>query len=420
MFSLFTLPAPPSGGAVAQPVESSDDVLTEMLILYPRLAAQLNKGRTSKVLASNYIPNPFRPNVPAHQRLFFWISPQARAKRRVLHATQSPKQIAEYDNALELSFAASTRTTYGSALADWIKWCDENSIPESKRLPTTATDLRLFLSHKVGVDGGAKTHNVLSGLQAWHTIQDVPWPDGDKLVSLFRRAVTTNAPASSTRPPRDPVTVQHLRAVLAHTLRDPSPPNVAIYATACVAFWGLCRLGELTCPATDTEPSHRVRRDCRLSVPWHSFQLPTPQSLSLHLPWTKTTRNAGAALNITEWPDCIDVSPTRALFWHMRKAWMLPPAAPLFAFESPGGQGWTPMSKNLFLSRCRAIWREAGLGECSGHSFRIGGTTELLLRGMSRDSVMLQGRWLSDAWTRYVREHPQIIQLEITRVQNQT
>lgn len=417
-YKRFRKRAQPSGSAAARPVETESAILTEMLRLYPRLGEQLNQGRRApRLVAPNAHPHPFRPSVPAHERLFFWISPASRAVRRTLVTNYTLSQLLQYDTAITKSWAASTRTTYGGALADWIRWCDTNSIPESRRLPINLQDLRMYIADKVGAEGEAKTSNVLAGLQAWHTIQDVPWPNGDKLLVGLRRAVTTNAPASTTRPPRPPITTKHLRAILAETKRNYTPENIATLALACVAFWGVCRLGELTIPGnSDPEPLHRVRRECRLSVPWYLYSIPS--NMHFHLPWTKTTRTNGANVNLTEWADCVDISPCRTLVCHLRKAWKLPPSAPLFAYEAPGPQGWKALTKDAFMHKCRSIWQAANLGDCSGHSFRIGGTTELLMRGVSHDIVKLQGRWLSDAWLRYVREHPQVVQNELTKIQN--
>jgi len=37
------------------------------------------------------------------------------------------------------------------------------------------------------------------------------------------------------------------------------------------------------------------------------------------------------------------------------------------------------------------------------HSFRLGGATELKMRGRSDDEIMMWGRWSSEAYRRYVR-----------------
>lgn len=57
--------------------------------------------------------------------------------------------------------------------------------------------------------------------------------------------------------------------------------------------------------------------------------------------------------------------------------------------------------------------------KCSGHSFRIGGATQLIEQGVSFDWVCMQGRWSSDTWCRYVHSTPRLLQLEIARLRRQ-
>ncbi|KAG1775838.1 hypothetical protein EV702DRAFT_1198742 [Suillus placidus] len=70
------------------------------------------------------------------------------------------------------------------------------------------------------------------------------------------------------------------------------------------------------------------------------------------------------------------------------------------AFNANGSRKlFFPFSK--FISQCNSIWSAAGIPIASGHSFRIGGTTELLLSGVPPDVVKALGRWSSDAFLRY-------------------
>ncbi|KAG2063440.1 hypothetical protein BDR04DRAFT_941340, partial [Suillus decipiens] len=56
-----------------------------------------------------------------------------------------------------------------------------------------------------------------------------------------------------------------------------------------------------------------------------------------------------------------------------------------------------------FLTGCNDIWKSSNLAALSGHCFRIGGATELLLRGVPPDMVATQGRWKSRAFLEYWR-----------------
>ncbi|KAF8306976.1 hypothetical protein DL93DRAFT_2065117, partial [Clavulina sp. PMI_390] len=87
----------------------------------------------------------------------------------------------------------------------------------------------------------------------------------------------------------------------------------------------------------------------------------------------------------------------------------------LFAFASDEAVGFSSLTRNSLLARCNEVWSACGLGKCSGHSFRIGGTTELLKLGVSHDAVKVQGRWSSDAWLLYIRHHPEILEMEYNK-----
>ncbi|KAF9218783.1 hypothetical protein BS17DRAFT_642718, partial [Gyrodon lividus] len=61
------------------------------------------------------------------------------------------------------------------------------------------------------------------------------------------------------------------------------------------------------------------------------------------------------------------------------------------------------LTQKKFLARCNSIWTSKGIPVSAGHSFRIGGTTELLLAGVPPDIVKALGRWSSDAFLCYWR-----------------
>lgn len=133
---------------------------------------------------------------------------------------------------------------------------------------------------------------------------------------------------------------------------------------------------------------------------------------SLHIPFSKTTGNAGADIAITDSSD--PTSPFTALDYHLRVNEGIPDSAPFFAFRQD--DSWAPLTKPAFLHRCNAIWESAGLTVITGgHSFRIGGVTELLLRGVPPEVVAKQGRWRSDAFLKYWRRIETIIPLLISR-----
>jgi hypothetical protein len=71
------------------------------------------------------------------------------------------------------------------------------------------------------------------------------------------------------------------------------------------------------------------------------------------------------------------------------------------------------MVKKSFLDRCSDVFRSVGLASIHGHSFRIGGATEHLRRGLSVNLLKIQGRWKSDAFERYIRKSDEILSMNI-------
>jgi hypothetical protein len=66
------------------------------------------------------------------------------------------------------------------------------------------------------------------------------------------------------------------------------------------------------------------------------------------------------------------------------------------------------------MARCNDVWKSSNLPTLSGHCFRIGGATELLLRGVPPDMVATQGRWKSKAFLEYWRRIESILPIFIS------
>lgn len=169
------------------------------------------------------------------------------------------------------------------------------------------------------------------------------------------------------------------------------------------------RLGELVINSANAfDPSRHVahsttitRKSPRNGVAWSSFIIP----------WSKTSLGAGSKIILSQVDDF--TNPVSAFNHHLSANIIIPPHAPLFAFETADGN-WSPMTRVWFLSRCNKVWKDAGLVELTGHCFRIGGAMELLLRGVPPDVVAVQGRWKSQAFLDYWRKIDSILPLFVT------
>jgi hypothetical protein len=122
-----------------------------------------------------------------------------------------------------------------------------------------------------------------------------------------------------------------------------------------------------------------------------------PQSCILHLPRTKTHRHGQDVILVDQ---CAPINPISLLKNHIRVN-NIHQNEHIFSFTSANGR--LSLSKPFFLHRCNYIWALLGYPRATGHCFRIGGTTELLIAGTPPDVVRATGRWSSESFMRYWR-----------------
>lgn len=82
-------------------------------------------------------------------------------------------------------------------------------------------------------------------------------------------------------------------------------------------------------------------------------------------------------------------------------------ADPLFSWRDGRGE-IRPLTKEAALSRIKEVLRGGGWNSIFGHSFRIGGASFYLAKGVSPELVRIAGRWKSLAYETYVRAFEQI------------
>lgn len=116
------------------------------------------------------------------------------------------------------------------------------------------------------------------------------------------------------------------------------------------------------------------------------------------LPWTNVAKEKGEDIFLGHQLGTLD--PIRSLLAHFTTSPAIleaPTSSHLFAYDVGGGR-LVSLTKRKFLLICNPIWVAHGLPRISGHCFRIGGTTELLLRNVPPHIVKVMGRWSSDSF----------------------
>jgi hypothetical protein len=256
-----------------------------------------------------------------------------------------------------------------------------------------------FISACAGSYSGKTLANYSYAIRAWHLLHGAPWRLNSPEMKAALDGATILAPPSSKRPKRSPLTISILSAI-ASKMDFSKPLDAAVYACLTTTFFSAARLGEFTLPSLKGFiPARHVKRsDIRLSQDRHGFKVTV-----FHLPQTKCSL-VGEDVYWAAQDGPVD--PEAALANHF--AINNPPHdKALFSWKHP--QGLRPLTRSEFLKRVNLAASELGFESLKGHGIRIGATLEYLLRGVPFDVVKSIGRWTSEAFLLYLRQHAVII-----------
>jgi hypothetical protein len=278
-------------------------------------------------------------------------------------------------------------------------------------LPASEPLLCAFAASLASIKSGSAASGIFSGLKTWHTLHDAPWRGSDRL-RIVLKGVTALAPASSRKEPRAPVTLDLLIDLRNH-LNLSDHFDAAVFAAATTAFWGQCRLGEIMGTSRQVHTASKIPSRSSCLAPFTEAG-----SREIVLPHTKTRQHSGERTTILRQDGPAD--PIWAMLNHLYVNRAVPIDHHLFGFMKPIQNTYSPrcLVKQDFIDRCNNIWSSAGHPRLTGHCFRIGGTTELLLRGVDPEVVRRMGRWASDAHLRYWRKTHVIAASQAERLPN--
>ncbi|KAJ7648572.1 putative tyrosine recombinase [Mycena polygramma] len=393
-----------SSSRAPDPAASLADIRKAAALSLPYKAAR--QARAANALE----PSEFRPHVPADRRLLLWTSPHSMLAHDAMRKAGLPLelQVRIFEGLLR-AHEPETRETYGAGLLRYSQFCDRKLIGESARMPADRFLLAAFVADAIGTCSGKCIRNWLCGLRLWHVYNDAPWHGDDGWLPALKKSAD-KAGVSFKRPPRGPITREHMRAYRA-TLDLSTPYGAARWSTATSCFWGCRRLGELV--IRSRSKFSRLRDTCRSTRIARSV-VNGRAVRAVHLVWTKTTTTEGGELILTAMygPDA-DLCPVWAFDNHERVNHSPPPDTPLFAYRT--ASGWRSLTKDTFLADSSAVFRAACLDLVFGHSYRIGGSLALLEAGVAPEVIMKLGGWTSLCFLIYWRRLAQILPLAITR-----
>lgn len=309
-----------------------------------------------------------------------------------------------------------TRTldTYGSGLALYHRYCDARGVAEHDRAPASADLILSFTSALAGHYSASTISNSLAGVRMWHLLHRLPWNSTLEHQQLLLRGATQLVAVHDvscepeqriSRPRRLPMTVRLLEAMSSQLDRSISL-DVAVYACATTLLWAVARTGEFTAPSlTKFDPRIHITIE---HVSQDILDRHGNVVTSFHLPRTKSSVT-GEDVSWAEQVGAADPKSAFAAHLDLNKP---QPGEHLFVHSvvRNGNLQRRPLTEKAFIARVQAALQAAGVHEkYTGHCFRIGGTLEYLLRGTPFAVVKVLGRWASDAFQLYLRQHAQIL-----------
>ncbi|KAE8228005.1 hypothetical protein CF326_g7079 [Tilletia indica] len=301
------------------------------------------------------------------------------------------------------SVKPATRAAYGRDVIKFLAWCDEIGLPTHFRFPTAANILLVYLQRDLQTLRASTVTKRAHGLLFWHRVQRMPWSlDRADTRTLEKAArIESLPPLEKRRPVRlNDLTAMHLQ----HNPNDPA--HVAILAAAFMAFYAMCRPGEVTVRVVSRPHNDRPRWTHLVEYP------PTapdgPSSFGLKLPSDKTHGKTGFDRIAAEQRRMPSLCPVAAVRRHLVTNALAPgergEECGAFSFRARNG-GRRELGESLFVRTINAWLIAANRERITGHCFRIGGATLFFGAGKDLADIRLRGGWESDTYLVYLRDN---------------
>ncbi|KAE8184974.1 hypothetical protein CF336_g7193 [Tilletia laevis] len=328
-----------------------------------------NRTFTPKTIAVKAHKN--RPPVLGDRRFATWVPEPIDGV---------PSQPTPVRKVLLAAFAKGTLSNYSTGLAQWHNFCDTNNVPERDRGPAKPELVELWVSQHAGTKSGGYLKDWIAALKAWHHVNNLPWLANEDRIQLIRRG------AVASQPPPKPQ-------------RPPMTPPAVFGASSGQGKWEL-----VLKKISDFDPRPHVKRtDLKTETTVINGRQSTVTTVKL--PRSKTSVT-GHVIVLTSQDTPSD--PIGLLHLHLQLNQVPnPESSPLFSYWNKGRL--SVLNQQAFERTLKQLADRAKLPHIHGHSMRIGGCTTLLVRGVPPDKVMLHGRWDSNSFKRYIREHAAIL-----------
>ena len=286
------------------------------------------------------------------------------------------------------ALANSTRKNYRSCFKQYKAFCKGHSI---QHFPITEQTLFLFCTYLATRRYRPITYKSIKGYLSAIRYKGIVKGfiisfNGMNRLYYVLRGIKRHQGNRLHRPPRSPITIQHLAYLhnFIHTL-PVSCQDKALYWSACtMAFFGLLRVSEYSCPKIQDFHLHYqlLLRDV-------SFD---HNAISLFIKASKSDPfRQGCHIYIGSTHNYL--CPVTALKAFLRRRNLLPGS--LFTL-----QDGTYLTRDRLARLLKLCFRDININT---HSFRIGGASALAAAGVPDAQIQIMGRWSSDCFVKYIR-----------------
>ncbi|KAK4694783.1 hypothetical protein P7C70_g8678, partial [Phenoliferia sp. Uapishka_3] len=187
----------------------------------------------------------------------------------------------------------------GAALKGFHPWCDVEGVPDAFWGPIHTAVLVRYLAALTGRYRGDYLKTRVSLLQDWHRLHRIHWEvDEEELLLYYVNGYTNALPPKYKR---EPLLTNHIFLMLRHPSFDPTNSFDLAWASATTLGRAsiLCS-GKFTCVS---KPKWRVSNNVTLG---HLLEVVVDSpsgprtKYELHLPWTKTKKELGETVGVSE------------------------------------------------------------------------------------------------------------------------
>ena len=320
-------------------------------------------------------PSPLCPTCPAKDRLLLWKLTEHTHRSNNTNPPLPPTNKECIREVLTEAYSNSTKAMYGTGILVFHVFCDRKGINKTQRAPCEQTPLSNFISTLIGNYLAQAIKNYTYSLQAWHIIHRIPWNVNNAELQTLFTSTAKNQPLKSTKAQRPPCTIEDLVAI--HKNLNPRDPfDTTVLACRTTTFWLVAQLGELTIPKLNAfNPKIHVKYS---NLNQNVMDRHGNKVTTIFIPWTKALKSQGEELNWAA-QALTGADLEEAMRNHLNIN-QFDNNSHLFQHHWKGTS--RPMSKSIFLTQIRKALMAAKRKPIAGHSLRIGGTLEYLLRGI--------------------------------------